>query len=72
MCRTLMIFALLPLLQGCDDVPRPIGVGPHLADSSVGSRGSRYRSVTGDARDYRVVTPRPWGEVNQEVAPKKK
>lgn len=72
MWRTISIAAALPLLQACDDAPRRIGIGPHPAAPSAAARGTNYKSVTGDARSYRIVEPRPWGQINQDVAPKKK
>jgi len=72
MWRVTLIAAALPLLQACDEVPRRIGIGPHPAEPSAAAPGANYKSVTGDARKYRIVEPRPWGQINQDVAPKSK
>ncbi|MCB1519131.1 MAG: hypothetical protein KDJ37_00990 [Hyphomicrobiaceae bacterium] len=68
----LAILAATPILGGCRELPEPIGVGAHPADADAPVSRARYRSVTGDMRDYRIVTPKPWGQSNEQVAPQRK
>lgn len=60
------------LLSACRETLEPIGAGPDPTDAFVPVRERGYTSVTGDARSYTIVTPRSWGESNEEVAPKSK
>lgn len=74
--RIAKIIAVLLMGTGaigaCRELPEPIGVGPHPAEPYAGSDQARYRSVTGGMQDYQIVQPKPWGSVNERVAPKKK
>lgn len=64
-------FAALLTLSACRELPEPIDLGPHPADPSAPTRSSPYRPVTQGMRDYGIVAPRPWGQSNEQVAPKK-
>ena len=67
-----VVLGIAAILTGCRETPEPIGIGPDPTDASLPARERGYRSVTGDARNYSIVTPRPWGKSNEEVAPKSK
>lgn len=50
----------------------PAAPPPYLAapaDPAIGGRPPSYTSVTAGVRDYRVVEPLDWGELNRRVAP---
>lgn len=64
--------AALTALAACREAPEPIGVGPHPADASAPANPAIYRPVTQGMRDYVIVAPRPWGQSNEQVAPKAK
>lgn len=63
--------ALSITLTGWREGPEPIGVGPHPAYPQVTVPPASYLSVMDGMRDYEIVQPKPWGSVNEEVAPKK-
>lgn len=67
-----VVLCITFLLSACREAPEPIGIGPDPTDAFLPARERGYRSVTGDARTYTIVTPRPWGKSNEEVAPKSK
>ncbi len=39
------------------------------ADPAIGTRSPRYATVTGGVRNYNVVDPLDWRELNRRVAP---
>jgi len=67
-----MAMAMAAGIGGCRDLPEPIGVGPHPAEPYAGAGQARYQSITDGMQDYQIVQPKPWGSVNERVAPKKK
>lgn len=66
------ILAAMQILAACRELPEPVGVGAHPADVDAPVSRTKYQSVTGDMRDYRVVTPKPWSQSNERVAPQQK
>jgi hypothetical protein len=67
-----VVLGIIVLLSACREAQEAIGIGPDPADPSLPVRERGYRSVTGDARNYSIVAPRPWSKSNEEVAPKSK
>jgi hypothetical protein len=63
-----LFFSCLALaLAGCaQQVPGSL-LAP--ADPSQGLRLQRSASVTSDARDYKIIEPLEWGELNRRVSP---
>ncbi len=64
--------AALLSLQACREGPPVTTAGADPADPSAVTRQTTYRSVTGDARNYRIVEPKAWDQLNRDVAPKQK
>jgi len=67
-----VLLAGFGVIAGCRELPEPIGVGPHPAEPRAGAGQARYQSITDGMQDYQIVQPKPWGSVNERVAPKKK
>jgi hypothetical protein len=64
----LLTFALALGVGGCvPSSPSPWLVQP--ADPDIPVRSPRYATVTGGVKDYRVVEPKDWRELNRQVGP---
>lgn len=58
----------LSALAGCAPTPPFWLVAP--ADPHTQLRSPRYAPVVAGVKDYRVVDPKDWRELNKEVTPK--
>jgi hypothetical protein len=68
MIRLIALVALALVLGGCVPTQPPSYlVAP--ADPAVGVRTPRYAAVTAGVRNYNVVEPLDWRELNRRVAP---
>ncbi len=68
--------AILPavflLLAGCRDAPTPPLAGPDPSDPGARAPRVGYRSTIGPYKSQRPVSPAPWVEQNERVAPQPK
>jgi hypothetical protein len=62
------VVAFAALTSACAVEPPGAGVLA-VADPSTPVQPVRYQSVTSGTVNYQPVQPRPWGEVNEQVAP---
>lgn len=69
--KALIATAAAVLLSACSGPP-PITAGADPADPGVRVPPLRYVPVTAGTADYRPVTPRPWSESNESVAPRRR
>jgi len=71
--HVLVAVAACALLASCREAPFTPDLAQgrhHPADPQAPGGRATYQSVTSGMRDYKVVTPRPWGQSNEQVAPK--
>jgi hypothetical protein len=61
-------FALLSLTGWGEREPAWPQVGP-MPDEPVPVPAQPYRSIAAGIKSYRPVEPRPWGQINRQVAP---
>jgi hypothetical protein len=57
------------LLAGCTDAPRSPAAGADPADPQARAPRVDYRSNIGSYKSQRPVSPGPWREQNEQVAP---
>lgn len=65
--KPISLLALALALGAC--VPETPSYLAATTDPSVGTRPSRYAAVTAGVRNYDVVEPLDWRELNRRVAP---
>lgn len=62
------LFALVSLTGWSEREPAWPQAGP-MPDEPVPVPAQTYRSVATGLKSYRPVEPRPWGEINRQMAP---
>lgn len=62
------VVALAAIASACAAEP-PVPAAIAVANPSTAVQPVRYQSVTSGTVDYQPVQPRPWGEMNEQVAP---
>jgi hypothetical protein len=65
--KSLIVVALALAMSACVPATPPYLAAP--ADPTVGSRNPGYAAVTAGVRNYDVVDPLDWRELNRRVAP---
>jgi hypothetical protein len=65
--KSLIVVALALAMGACVPAAPPYLAAP--ADPTVGTRNPGYAAVTAGVRNYDVVDPLDWRELNRRVAP---
>jgi hypothetical protein len=67
-----MLAAAAITLAGCADPLPTLQTGPDPADATTPVAAPVYVPVTAGTADYRPVEPKPWLDMNERVAPRKR